>query len=153
MKYGVCGGDLNTKFGSSFDSSLIFPHTIGMSGDPFVCDANNVSDHYNVPNSIAYNYNSNVNHVKVEVTGVLGAEYEKNYKGCCNAYSKIRKWAFSAPLFIWVLIIQCLQKLNPLHKGRMGIIKPDIPGMRMQISKVILCQTPQRVNHRCCCSR
>ena len=79
MKYGVCGGDLNTKFGSSFDSSLIFPHTIGMSGDPFVCDANNVSDHYNVPNSIAYNYNSNVNHVKVEVTGVLGAEYEKNY--------------------------------------------------------------------------
>lgn len=80
LRYPVCGGGLNTKFGVTFDSSAILPNTIGMTGGEFVCTDYEVSNYCHVPNSIAYNYNNNPNHFKIEVTGTLGSGYERNYK-------------------------------------------------------------------------
>jgi len=77
INYNVCKGGSNTKFGQTFMSSLILPYTDNTLDTSFVCDEQRVGDFYGAPNSIAYNYNLNKNHIKIEIKGVLGPNYQR----------------------------------------------------------------------------
>ncbi|MFA5230350.1 MAG: hypothetical protein WC422_02935 [Candidatus Paceibacterota bacterium] len=77
INYNVCKGGTNTKFGQTFVSSLILPYTDNTLDNSFICDEQRVGDFYGAPNSIAYNYNLDKNHIKMEIMGALGPNYQR----------------------------------------------------------------------------
>jgi hypothetical protein len=80
LKYNTCEGGSNTRLGTSFDSSLILSHINGgMDGGDFICTGSEVSDHYGVPNAIAFHHGNNT-HFEIEVIGTLGPDYARNYE-------------------------------------------------------------------------